>query len=170
MKHIKLPSQKEIKELFDYNTNSGELIRIKRTARRTKVGEVAGSFSSNGYSNVTIAGIKYQSHRIIYKLYYGDFNENFEIDHIDHDRSNNRIENLRAVTHKVNCKNRKLSKNNTSGHIGVSWDGLTGSWHARIIKKGKPLHLGFFTKIEDAISARRTAELKYKFHPNHGEK
>lgn len=91
-----------------------------------------------------------------------------EIDHIDGDRANNRIENLRHVTRHDNTKNRALPSNNTSGCIGVIWGKDRGLWSARIKVEGKTIHLGRFKQIEDAVAARKAAEGIYGFHENHG--
>lgn len=81
--------------------------------------------------------------------------------HIDHDILNNRIQNLKLITNQENVTNHRLSKNNTSGFSGVSFDKTRNKWHAQINFNNKNYHLGRFTEKSDAIKARLQAEAKY---------
>lgn len=92
------------------------------------------------------------------------------IDHIDHDRSNNKKENLRTVTVKENNKNASIRSDNKSGICGVSFRKRRNKWVAQIRVSGKNKTLGWFSNIEDAKSARYRAEKEYGFHHNHGLK
>ncbi|MDB4312159.1 HNH endonuclease, partial [bacterium] len=92
-----------------------------------------------------------------------------QIDHINHDRKDNRIDNLRLTTQLENTRNRSINKNNTSGVVGVTWDPLNCMWRSAIGLKGKWKHLGRFKKKEDAVLARREAEQFYNYHTNHGK-
>lgn len=88
--------------------------------------------------------------------------DKLEIDHINGDSLDNRKINLRIVTHAENIRNqRKLPKNNTSGHMGVYWSPRNKNWIARIKTNNKTIHLGCFQNIEDAIEARKKGEIKY---------
>jgi hypothetical protein len=93
-----------------------------------------------------------------------------EIDHIGQDSLDNRIKNLRLVTRRENALNQKQSKKNTSGQTGVSWNKRAKMWVAYIKIDGKLIHLGYYIEKEDAIKARKEAEIKYGFHENHGKK
>ncbi len=90
------------------------------------------------------------------------------IDHINGIRDDNRWENLRPVNRATNQKNMKLFANNTSGVPGVrkSPNGL--KWVSRIFTEGKEVHLGTFKNKEDAVAARKKAEIDYGVHANHG--
>ncbi len=92
------------------------------------------------------------------------------IDHINGDRGDNRISNLRVVTSTENNRNKAINKNNTSGVTGVTWSKSRRKWIAQIHigKIGKAL--GGFDRVEDAIAARKNAETRYGFHENHGRK
>lgn len=103
-------------------------------------------------------------------MHYGKIPEGMEIDHINHITDDNRIENLRLVTRKDNCKNVSMSKSNKSGVVGVSWCKRTCKWFASIRVDRKEKFLGRYDKIDDAAAARKAAELKYNFHKNHGSK
>lgn len=125
--------------------------------------------NGRGYFSGTVFGQTIKAHRAAWAMYYGVW-PNTGIDHIDGDPGNNRIANLRCVAQRVNAKNACLPKNNTSGVIGVSWHKAARKWTAIIIADGQRHHLGFFTNFEDAKAARRDAERRFGFHPNHGRK
>lgn len=97
-------------------------------------------------------------HRLIMGLEFGDTRE---VDHRDGNGMNNTMENLRICSHGENGKNLGVSKANTSGVPGVSWDKKAKKWHAFIKVDGKQIHLGYYTNKADAIAARKAAELKY---------
>lgn len=120
-----------------------------------------------GYRVVRINGQSFYSHRIAWAIHYGAVPKS-SIDHIDGDKSNNRIANLRDVPHEQNCRNTKIHSNNTSGVIGVSWSKSHKSWSCEIRFQKKAKWLGRFKKLEDAVAARRAAERELGFHPNHG--
>lgn len=86
------------------------------------------------------------------------------VDHKDRDGLNNRRSNLRSATHKQNCENFGLRKDNISGCKGVSWDKQLSKWRARIKHNYKTIHLGVFEDLDDAIAARKKAERKYFTH------
>ena len=100
-------------------------------------------------------------------MYHTGYNP-IHIDHIDHNPGNNSVENLREVTVIENHRNMSLNKNNTSGVTGVFWHASRNKWMSGIMIKGKNLHLGYFTTLEEATAARQAANIKYNFHPNHG--
>ena len=81
------------------------------------------------------------------------------VDHINHDRTNNHILNLRWATHTENSQNISIKSNNTSGTTGVSFYKKTQKWLAHIQADGRNIHLGLFVRIEDAIVARQNAEI-----------
>ena len=127
-------------------------------------------------SNVNMVGMTYNGqyyrtvyHRVVWCHYYGEWpDSNLVVDHINGDHYDNRIKNLRCVTHSENAKNRKRPDNNKSGHQGVIWYKQYEKWKASIINNGKYVFLGYFINKEDAIKARKAAERKYGFHENHG--
>ena len=109
----------------------------------------------------------YASHRLAWLYVYGCFPKD-EIDHIDGNPMNNAIENLRDVTSQENKKNMCKPVTNTSGSIGVGWRKCRGKWRATISVNNKALHLGYFNTFEEACNSRKIAEIKYKYHKNHG--
>lgn len=121
----------------------------------------------NGYKQGNIFAKRYYAHRVAYAITYDVWP--IEIDHINGDRTDNRISNLRDVyCRALNMKNSKLRKDNTSGYVGVAWNDKIEKWVSRINVDGLQIHLGVFEAYEDAISARINANLKYNFHVNHG--
>lgn len=125
----------------------------------------AGSFDAHGYGQIRIDGVIYKEHRLVWFYKNGEFPEN-QIDHINHDRRDNRFENLRLANNSENGKNRPKQRNNKSGHVGVRF--YNGAFCAYINVSGKQIHLGRFNNIDEAINARSLANKKYGFHENHG--
>lgn len=121
-----------------------------------------------GYRHGAIFGKLYQAHRVLWLLKYGDF-PCFEIDHINQKRDDNRIINLRNVSHVQNSKNYPLSSKNTSGFNGVYKRSDTGKWSAEIFSDGQKFVLGSFDLLDDAIAARKAANIRHGFHENHGD-
>lgn len=159
-------------ELLRYEPSSGKLFWKKRTARRIKVGDEAGTLcKSTGYRMVFINRKGYLVHRIAILLATGACDPSKEVDHIDHDRLNNRLNNLRTVDRINNMRNIGLGKTNKTGIIGVSLKYTrTGElrYSANIMVNRKSINLGIFDNIEEAAAAREEANIKYGFHPNHG--
>ncbi len=109
-----------------------------------------------GYIHIRINEKRYYLHRLIYKYFNEDFDitdtsKNNQIDHININKSNNKIENLRILTCSQNSRNIKKKENCSSKYIGVSWD--KNRWRARIQINGKKKYLGSFTNEEDAYLA-----------------
>lgn len=119
---------------------------------------------------VKVNGISYYQHRVIWTLIHGDFDPKLEIDHIDHDTLNNRVENLRLATRFENMRNQRLGKGNSTGRIGVHRDRKHGYWLAQIGAGKSRLHLGTFKTLAEASAARSAAELVLAYHPNHGKR
>lgn len=158
----------EVTELLEYAPLTGEFKWKKCPANRWRSNEFAGGNTKDGYRIISIKGRKYLSHRLAWLWMHGSWPEG-QIDHINHDRLDNRIENLRVVTLQENRKNQRLSKANKSGFIGVSWATRDRRWRAAIQVKGKMMGLGDYKTFKEAVAARKAAEVKYNFHPNHGK-
>ena len=134
-----------------------------------KAGDIAGSVTNFGYRDAHYDGKHYLAHRIIWEMHNGPIPEGAEIDHMNHNRLDNRIENLRLVSHSENQKNQKAHRMNTSGVTGVHWCKSRCKWVARITVDGKHINLGGFDSKDSAVSARKTAEKRFGFHGNHGK-
>lgn len=149
-------SQERLKELFTYNPNDGLFIRIVgRSGPNARAGDVAGCDNGQGYIRIYVDGAPYKAHRLAWFYMYGEWPG--EIDHVNMDRSDNRISNLRPATRAQNRANTKAYSNNKSGEKGVSWYKATGKWKAQIQKNGKKVGLGYFETIESASAAYKAA-------------
>lgn len=152
-----LPPLSELHELFEYR--DGALIRKKTTSPRAKKGQIAGT-NSNGYIIINIKGIFYRAHRIIWFMHTGLDPVGLDIDHVDGNPLNNKIENLRLCDHKSNCMNSVKSVRNTSGYKGVYLHRQSNRWRARMLHNGKHVHIGMFDTAEEAHAAYVEFSLK----------
>jgi hypothetical protein len=141
MKYRPMPPLEELKEFLDYNPDTGIFTWIKKSSIPVKVGQVAGRANGNGYVRIKFKGRDYFAHRLAYYMYHGVDPLEKCIDHIDGDKANNKIDNLRLAS--------------------VSWHKSSKKWRAYIMINGESKHLGLFTNKEDAIKARREAKIKY---------
>ena len=173
-----LPSQEVLRELLDYDPETGVLtwrerdrkwFKTKRSYNRWNnrfAGKKAGSKMQTGYCEIKIIGTSFLLHRVTWKLVHNEEPE--QVDHINHNRADNRLTNLRVATNKINGMNQSLNKLNTSGVIGVWQKSRDGRWVAEIKIDQKKMNLGCFEYKADAIAARQAANVKYNFHENHG--
>ena len=139
-----LPSVERLNELFRYE--DGELYwklswAVKK--KRANIGDETGYVTPKGYMCVRIDGVKYLTHRIIWKMIKGEEPPKY-IDHINQNKLDNRIENLRAVTQFQNLLNNKAK--------GCYFNKEKGKWQAQIMVDGKHIHLGYFDTEEEAIA------------------
>ena len=151
-----LPSQKKLQELFYYK--DGYLYWKVRIRTSIDLSKPAGYVAKDGYRAIKIEGKKYKAHRLIWKYHCGKDPKEF-IDHIDGNRTNNNMENLRESTNQQNGYNRGPPKNNKLGIKGVYKH--RNKYAARIIINGKNKHLGVFNTIEEARLVREEAEIKF---------
>ena len=154
-------------DIFEYI--DGYLIWKIRPARRVKVGDIAGYKNNEGYMVLRIKNKQLKVHRIIWEMHNDKIPDGMEIDHINHKRDDNRIDNLRLVNRKENSMNFSLSVLNKSGFIGVTWNKRLCKWQSNITVNGKQIYLGVFDIIDDAVKARIQASEIYGFHENHGK-
>lgn len=162
-------NKKILDELLTYCPETGNLY-WKKSKKNTviKAGDVAGRIDKNGYRRLCIDYVRIDCHRAIWIMVYGSIPEGMVIDHIDHDRSNNRLDNLRLTTVKGNGRNLKMNIKNKSGVTGVRWEESRNKWVSYIRVDGKTKFLGRFDLLEDAIMARKIANEEHNFHENHG--
>ena len=185
-----LPSPEVLRQLLSYDPATGALHwnersvdwftdgkRWKREANcdrwntRYKGTPALSSIDKKGYFFGKVFSDLHRAHRIIWAMHYGECGGDF-IDHIDGNRGNNRLENLRLVSRSVNARNAKCFSTNTSGFSGVkvkkTKTGVTYIARANIM--GRDIYLGQFNEIEDAVAARRSFNDQHGFGPNHGRK
>ena len=160
-------TQFELKTVLDYNQDTGVFTWKVNKSKRTKAGDVAG-WKDNGYVNISINGKSYKAHRLAWLYIYGQFPENL-IDHINSNRSDNRICNLRKATYLENSQNYKTPKTNTSGIKNVSWYKNLKKWVVTIGVNGKKKTIGYFEDLEFAELVAIEAREKYhKEFVSHG--
>ena len=159
--------QKHLKSLLDYSPETG-IFTWKWAKGPDLQGTVAGVPSPEGYIRINHDGSLNLAHRLAWLFVHGEIPKDF-LDHINHDRSDNRIVNLRAVTPAESSRNVCISKRNTSGVVGVYFFNRDDTWVAYINVNKSRIHLGGFTRKIDAVRARKQAEREYGFHPNHGQ-
>lgn len=152
-------TQERLHELLNYDAETGVFTR--RIASGTaKAGDVAGCERPDGYQYISVDGKQYLAHRLAWLYVHGELPAD-HTDHIDRDRRNNRISNLRPATVSQNILNSSRSKKNTSGHKGVYWSRVRAKWIAQICVDRKPINLGGFDCIAAAIAARKAAETEF---------
>ena len=162
-------TQEELQEILHYNPETGIFTwKINANRNRAMKGTEVSSISRNGYGTVVYKRKRYGTHRLAWLYIHGKFDTNLQIDHINHNRLDNRICNLRLVTRREQNMNLGLRKDNTSGVTGVKFREDRGKWEARIRVDNKRYELGHYVNKEDAVKARKEAEAKYGFHKNHG--
>ena len=150
-------TQEQVQSMFDYHSDGHLVWKIKKPG--VVKGSIAGTLDTNGYHKIMI-NYKYAGvHRLIFLFHHGFLPK--YIDHIDGNKSNNKICKLRECSHVQNCQNRKKSTRNTSGYKGVSWHIRHKKYIASIQIDGKLKYLGSFEKAIDAYSAYTKAALNY---------
>ena len=148
-------TQERVQEVFDYVE-----VRFRwkvRTSNRIKLGDLTGGIGKDGYRFTGIDEKLYPDHQLIFLYHHGYIPEN-DIDHIDRNPLNNRIENLREVSRSCNSRNCGLRVTNRSGVTGVSWDTKEGKWAANIVVNRRKIHLGTHSALPEAVAHRLAAE------------
>lgn len=181
-----IPTPSDLRQLVSFNASTGEFMWKARSVswfsgggqhcaehdcrvwNAKYAGKPAGSLDKSvGYLRLSVLGGKIWAQRAAWMIAFGEV-PNGQIDHIDGDKLNNRIENLRVVSMADNRRNQKRPHTNSSGVIGVTWNPKNKNWNARIQVDGKTVHLGSFSDLHDAAEARKLADIKFGFHENHG--
>lgn len=162
--NLKELTKENLNAIFIYDKVTGDL-RHKLDTVKGISGDLATYPHSQGYLTVVIGCKEYLAHRVIWFMETGVWPE--QVDHQDHNRSNNAWLNLQETTSRGNQLNMSKNRNNTSGHTGVRIL-PSGKYHAYIMVNRKQIPLGTYDLLDVAIKARKDAEIKYGFHVNHG--
>lgn len=146
-----------LREVLDYDPETGVFTRKVRLAQRHKAGDradfVVTGGNLKGYRRICVDSQRYLAHRVAWMYANGEWPKKF-IDHINGDKGDNRLSNLRDVQPKVNVQNtRKPRSDNKSGFLGVHWHKQNRTWRARIQKDGKSINIGCFPSPEEAHAA-----------------
>ncbi len=158
------------KELFRYDGVTGHLF-WREFRNGVNSGKPAGYESSNGrksYWKIRVDGKNYRAHRLVWIVCKGEI-PSLEIDHINGDSLDNRIENLRLVTRNENAQNQMRSRLPESGVCGVRWCKRRSKWVAIVQHNNRRYFVGRFTKVEEAAAAISRVRENLGFHKNHGK-
>lgn len=142
----------KFRDVFNYHPKTGVLTWKIAPKSRAKIGDVAGTKTRAGYTQVTFKGQTTMAHRIAWEIYYGEEPQGF-IDHKDGNKSNNAIWNLRIASKQQNAQNAPVQTNSHTGVKGVHWCKDQNKWRATIKHNGKTIHLGRFSCMTDAKQA-----------------
>jgi hypothetical protein len=160
-----MPSQQRLKELFSYDQQTGDLIV---TARRSKsphpINVPCRTLNARGYYVAVVDRRQYRVHRLIWAYHHGSIPPGMQIDHINGNQIDNRLQNLRVVTPSENSRNRPLIARNRTGTHGVRWNKRDKAYVVHIGAE----YIGFYKSLPQAIAARKAAERRLGYHPNHG--
>jgi AP2 domain. len=159
-----LVSAEYLRDLFDYNAETGELV-YKELRGSCLPGRVAGSLHHSGYRKMFLLGRFYAVHRLVWLHVHGMYPTKY-LDHINRVPTDNRIENLREATALENAQNKPIACKSKSGVRGVFWLEKTKRWFVRLTVDGKYRHFGTFIEKEEAIKARMEASrIHHPFAP-----
>jgi hypothetical protein len=168
-----------VSKLVDYNPITGILTWKVRDLSSSKslnswsawnskfAGKEAICCVSEGYKVGAITKVKVKAHRVAWCIHHGYWPKG-QIDHINGNGLDNRIENLRDVNNSENQRNSRIRSVNTSGHMGVHYEKRSGKWMAYIGNEGELLTIGYYSNKDDAIKARVDMEVFLGYHDNHG--
>lgn len=180
-----LPDQATLLKLLRYDPETGKLYwrsrQVEMFSRTSNPAARCAGFNSayadreaftashKGYRIGGLLGLtSLRAHRVIWCMVHGYWPD--QIDHINQDRSDNRLTNLREVGREENARNARLSARNRSGRIGVYWSPRRRQWRAKIRHDGKYVELGFFRDFDEACAARAEAERAYGYSEQHGRR
>lgn len=185
MDYSRLPTPETLRQLLRYEPETGKLFWFPRTADRfteTRFSkevrakqwnacfagkEAFTAITNQGYRAGMLLGKSCKAHTIAWALHHGAYPSG-EIDHLNGERADNRLVNLRDVTREMNRRNSKRGVNNTSGCPGVWWVKSKRRWVALLYINGGRKYIGAFKDKDAAIEARKKAETGWGFTPRHG--
>lgn len=163
---IQLPDLALLHECFEYRPETGDLVwkarpqhhfrsePASRTFNTRYAGRAVRAKDSCGYYMVDVNRRSYKAHRLIYTMMIGPIPDGLQVDHINGDRADNRLENLRLVTSAVNARNRRMRKDNRSGVTGVCWDADSRKYVAYATENGQQRRIGRYRTVRAAAQAR----------------
>ncbi len=153
-------NQTLLKTILDYDELTG-VFTWKENSRRGNIGKIAGN-STSEYVRIGYLGKSYMAHRLAWMYVHGYFPKGI-IDHKNRNKHDNKILNLRDATSVENNRNIPIQKNNTSSTPGVVFHKRDKYWQSSIYENGKQIHLGSFKDKDEAVEARKNAEIKYGY-------
>jgi hypothetical protein len=157
-----LPPIEQLRECLSYDAERGRLVWVKRPHPKANLvvpGALAGSVHGDCYRRISFAGTRHLEHRVIWAIVHG-YDSPFQIDHVNGDTFDNRIENLREATQSQNMANRVISGKRVGSKKGAFYYKRHQLWAANIGFNKKRIHLGYFQTEEEAHAAYREAALR----------
>lgn len=148
-------TQEYLKSVLHYSPDTGVFTNMVTRSNRAVKGKIASSVNVQGYLRIGILGKTYLAHRLVWLYMYGEFPT--IIDHINGNKVDNRLENLRECTASQNLHNREKPSSNTSGYKGVYKYKKTDRFYSQIMLNGKGIHLGIWDSAKDAHNAYKKA-------------
>jgi hypothetical protein len=139
-------TQQDVTDCFENRDGYLYWKGVRHENNQQMMDKPAGSIHKTGYRHITWRGKVHKAHRLIFMLHYGYLPP--EVDHINGNRADNRIENLRSATRSENQCNRNALASNTSGYPGVSWHKASKAWLVRVMKNGKSHLIGYFKDLD----------------------
>lgn len=156
---MRIETQEQLKSILDYNPDTGNFTWKCKKGLRNPDGN-AGSLDERGYIRIGYKGKGYWAHRLAWLYVNGEFPPN-DIDHINRNKSDNRMDNLRLATRNMNNGNSGIWRTNTSGYRGVSFDKNSNKFECYIWKKDRKHHLGYFVDPAEAAKRYNDEALSY---------
>lgn len=151
-------TQERLQDLLIYDEATGVFTNRVTRNPRAKIGEPAGFVNQDGYIIIGVDKKKLYAHRVVWLYVFGRGPEE-EIDHINRDRKDNRLVNLREATRLVNAQNTGKHAKNTSGHKGVTFHAKLKKWQVQMRANNKTFYVGQYELLCDAVRARSIAEI-----------
>lgn len=143
-----------LRELLHYDAATGIFTRLTRASRRTRIGAIAGAINDQGYIGINLDGRSYKAHRLAWLYMHGAWPTSF-IDHVNGNRADNRICNLREATRSQNLGNSRVARSGRDLPKGVTR--RDGRFVARIQAQNRSVFLGYFNSADAAADAYRNA-------------
>lgn len=161
---------KEVLRHVNYNPITGLFTWNKYRSRNAKKGDVAGSLGNRGYLQIGVTIGSKKKKLLAHRIAWYCVNKSLPniIDHIDCNKLNNKINNLRVASQSQNAMNKPNQANNKSGMRGVCWDKKRNKWYVYININKKRRHLGRFDSYDDAVQIRLDAEKEFFKYFRHG--
>ena len=148
-----------------YDPDTGDFTWVRCANRRVSAGQKAGCLNYDGYVVISLGGVVYRAHRLAWHIVHGCWPSD-QLDHINGNRADNRIANLREATAAQNHQNIAKRSDNKSGYPGVSYAPWASAWRAEIRVSGARRRIGYFSTPELAYAAYSKAKAElHTFHP-----
>jgi hypothetical protein len=153
-----------LEDVLRYEPDTGKFFWTVVRWRKIRVGDPAGHLNKKGYIEIRYNYKTYLAHRVAWYLHTGEDPHSMGLDHVNGDRADNRISNLRLANPTQNARNMRKRRNTTSTYKGVSWHEKSDKWQAQIRVDGRSMYLGYFNSQLDAHLAYCKAAAEH-----HGE-